>query len=142
MTQIPALPPRPLFLSAHLADRGSGLLTEEVALLRDCVALARARWDFRVAAAVVLPSEVQMIWHWPGMAEEVMAPWRLIRSTFARHTGARWDTSLAVEVLASPAEELARRGWLERAPVRAGLARRAQDWRWSSAWLRERSVAA
>ena len=89
------------YLAARLAGAAPPLLVEEVALLRDCVAVARARWDFRVATAVILPCEVRMIWLWPEGNEALSRAWSAILAGFARHSGAVWDNDVTARPITS-----------------------------------------
>lgn len=141
MIQSPCSTPRFTHVAAtlRLADPASDLMVRRVALLRDCVALARHRYPFDILAACVLPAELHLLCRLPEEAQ--MAPrLRLIRSAFARHCGegdsaTLWDPVME-EAMVPDAVVAARGRALLEAPVRAGLVPRAEDWAWSSLYRR------
>ena len=130
--------PRPAFaeITLRLTDPSSDLLVRHVRLLRDCVALAQQRWDFRIEAAVVLPNELQLLGSFSDDQFGVGGAIRLIMSAFVRHlpesVGNIWEGEAEVLELSQPMVAL-RSTFMEMAPVRAGLVRSAQDWPYSSA---------
>ncbi|MDO6734168.1 hypothetical protein Q4555_05780 [Octadecabacter sp. 1_MG-2023] len=124
-------------VTMRLAEPRSDLLVRHVRILRDCVALAQKRWAFEVEAAVVLPSEMQLLCVFPCGEFGVGGALQLISSAFAKHvpvppmTGNLWsDCSEVIEI--QPAVAELRRGFIEQAPVRAGLVLVASDWPFSS----------
>ncbi|KPP89567.1 MAG: transposase [Rhodobacteraceae bacterium HLUCCA08] len=137
MIQSPHSTPRltHVAVTLRLADPASDLLVRRIALLRDCVALARHRYPFEIAAACILPSEFHLLCRLPEDAP--MAPrLRLIRSAFARHCGAGdsaalWDPTVQEAIVPDTMLAARTRAVLD-APVRAGLVQRAEDWAWSS----------
>lgn len=123
-------------ITLRLADASDDLLVRHVRLLRDCVALAQQRWGFEVEAAVVLPGEVQMLCLFDDVKFGVGGGIKLICTAFARHvpgdgTGIWSDDSDVLEI--APPVAALRRAFIENAPVRAGLAKTAADWPYSSA---------
>lgn len=135
----------PFAVSSHvsvtmpLADRSDDLLVRHVRLLRDCVALSQARWGFGIEAAVVLPSELQLLCSFPDPEFGVRGAIRLISSAFVRHlpgparTSEKiWSDEIEV-VEITPAVVGMRTSFIEEAPVRAGLVQRVEDWPYSSA---------
>ena len=122
-------------LSLRLADGCSDLLIRQVALLRDCVALAQQRFGFEIVTACVLPSELQMLVRAHG-DQPLTSAVRLIRSAFARHgtdagTPDLWEPfEPPVRVPLSALK--GRSAFILSAPVRAGLAARPEDWPYSS----------
>lgn len=138
--------PRPSFETSHvsvtlrLADGSDDLLIRHVRLLRDCVALAQARWGFGVEAAVVLPTEVQLLCSFSDGQFGVRGAIRLITAAFARHVPGEmsgqstdiWSDTTEITEVGTGGVAMRRR-FIEQAPVRAGLAKRAEDWPYSSA---------
>lgn len=138
--------PRPAPIPAHvavtlrLADASDDLLVRHVRLLRDCVALAQQRWGFGIEAAVVLPSEVQLLCSFSDADFGVRGAIRLITTAFVRHLpgeGTRshdevWAGASELIEITPPVVAL-RRTFIEAAPVRLGLVKQAQDWPFSSA---------
>jgi putative transposase len=135
------------FFTHRLADRRSTALTDHVDLLRDAVALTRARWPFTIEAAVILPDHLHMIWTLPEGDDDFSARWRLIKTAFSAQLPAasvRTPRQIAKgekgiwqrrfwEHLIRDAEDFARhRQMILESPVLAGLAPRPDAWRWSS----------
>lgn len=54
-----------VFFTVNLADRSSGLLVREVAMLRQAVAQTRAARPFVIDAWVVLPDHMHCVWTLP-----------------------------------------------------------------------------
>lgn len=134
--------PRPDPVPAHvaitlsLADASSDLLVRHVRLLRDCVALSQQRWGFGIDAAVVLPNTMHLLCGFSDAEFGVGGAVRLIKSAFARHVPGASPEIWAddTEVLEIPTAVVSlRRSFMENAPVRAGLVKRAEDWPYSSA---------
>jgi putative transposase len=133
-------------LSAHvtvtmyLADDTDDLLVRHIRLLRDCVALAQARWGFAIQAAVVLPNELQLLCSFPDPEFGVRGAIRLISTAFARHIpgvlqgnhDAIWADATEINEISNAVVNM-RTTFIEDAPVRAGLVKCAQDWPYSSA---------
>jgi len=133
---VPRSVPAHVSISLHLADGSDDLLVRHVRLLRDCVALAQARWSFGVEAAAVLPNQLHLLCGFPDAEFGVRGAMRLIKSAFSRHIpggeAVVWaETSDVIEI--AQAVIPLRRTFIETAPVRAGLVKRAQDWPFSSA---------
>jgi putative transposase len=122
-----------------LADARDDLLVRQVRLLRDCVALAQQRWRFTIDAAVVLPSEMQLLCLFPDADFGTGGAIRLICSAFERHVpnceANIWSAEADVIEISDAVTPL-RRAFIEAAPVRAGLVRVAGDWPYSSAHIR------
>jgi len=130
--------PMPVAMKFTLKDKTSDLLTREVRLLRDCVAVARAQWDFSLDAAVVLPAQMQMLAVFNTGEFGMRQAMALIRSTFSAHVdegGMIWDTTGDLTPLDWEAIPL-RRAFIEAAPVRLGLVEDPADWPYSSAQRR------
>ena len=141
-TPLPRSAPVPLPVCAHVAitlrleDASSDVFVRHVRLLRNCVALAQQRWGFEIDAAVVLPSEVQLLCAFEDAEFGVGGAVKLIRTAFERHTPDSvqvcWAEDGEVLEISAPVAEL-RKAFIEEAPVRAGLVSSAADWPYSSA---------
>ncbi len=132
----PSVYPCYMAITLRLGDPSSDLLVRHVRLLRDCVAPAQQRWGFLIEAAAVLPAELQLLCMFPDAEMGTGDAIRLISTAFDRHVpgqvGSVWsDNSEVIEISAATAP--LRRTFVEAAPVRAGLAKTASDWPYSSA---------
>ena len=124
-------------ITMQTRDSADDLLVRHVRLLRDCVALSQQRWQFGIEAAVVLPSEVQLLCAFSDADFGVKGAIELIKATFCRHlSGAPSRTSIWADtteiVELTDASVPLRRAFIERAPVRAGLVKANEDWPYSS----------
>ncbi|WP_375279870.1 hypothetical protein [Pseudooctadecabacter sp.] len=132
---VDALRPMPVAMKFTLKDPSSDLLLREVRLLRDCVAVARTRWDFSLDAAVVLPAQMQLLAVFNTGEFGMRQAMAVIQSTFESHlddTGAIWDGAAEFTILNWEAIPL-RRAFIEAAPVRMGFVQDPRDWAYSSA---------
>lgn len=140
------------FFTARLQNPASDLLVREVDLLRNATRLSMKRWPFEIAAAVVLPNQLHMIWVLPDGDADFSKRWRLIKSTFSRHIPAPIHVSLSQRRRGEKGI-WQRRFWehairdvndydrhmhvIATAPVQAGLVRKASDWPFSSVAVRK-----
>ncbi len=140
------------FFTVCLADKQSNLLVEEVDLLRDVTRLCQKQRPFVINAAVILPSELHMIWRLPPGDADYSARWRQIKSTFSRHIPT--PCGPLTPSMANRGEKgiWQRRFWEHRirdqddydrhdhliatAPLRAGLLRDQSEWPLCSAYQR------
>ena len=149
MTQdaFPFVPGGTYFFTVRLQDARSDLLVRHIDLLRDATRLCRKSWPFTIPAAVVLPSQLHMIWALPDGDAEVSKRWRIIKSGFSRHIPApahlpesharRGDKGIWQrgfwEHLIRDRDDFERHAHLIRAaPVQARLVKRASEWPYSS----------
>jgi putative transposase len=72
------------FFTVNLANRDSGVLTENIALLRTAFRYARLRHPFTIDAIVVLPDHLHAIWTLPDGDPDFSLRWRLIEAMFSR----------------------------------------------------------
>ena len=86
-----------ILFTVALADRGSGLLCDEVQRLREAVAVTRHQRPFGIEAWVVLPDHLHCIWTLPAGDRDFSTRWRLIKARFSRavEAGARRRSHLA-----------------------------------------------
>lgn len=72
------------FFTVNLHERrGNDLLVREIALLRRCMALERARRPFAALAWVVLPDHMHWLWRLPPGDCDFATRWRRIRTDFS-----------------------------------------------------------
>ena len=135
------------FFTARLQNPTSDMLVSHIDLLRDATKLCMKRWPFEIAAAVVLPNRMHMIWVLPDGDADFSKRWRLIKSSFSRHVPAPAFVSASQK---SRGEKgiWQRRFWehairdhvdyerhmhvIATAPVLAGLVSKASDWPYCS----------
>jgi putative transposase len=72
------------FFTANLLNRRSGLLTKEIAALREATRYTRDRHPFRIDAFVVLPDHIHTIWTLPLDDADFSTRWRLIKIEFSK----------------------------------------------------------
>lgn len=135
-----------IFFTVALADRGSSLLTGEIARLREAVRLTRRERPFGISAWVVLPDHLHCIWDLPAGDRDYPTRWRLIKSRFSRGLpiGARresharrgergiWQRRYWEHHLRDEADFTAHLNYCWVNPVRHGLVDRPEDWPYSS----------
>jgi putative transposase len=125
-------------ITLRLESGQSDLLVRHISLLRDCVALSQRRWDFVIQAAAVLPAEMHLLCAFGGGHHDARGAIRLITSTFdlhvSDHCASVWSDTCEVIEVSSRVAQL-RRGFVEAAPVRAGLVSNVCDWPYSSAHM-------
>ena len=73
------------FFTVRLHDPTSRLLVDQVDVLRQAIRVCRKTLPFEIAAAVILPARLHMIWSLPMGGDDCAARWRIIKSTFSRH---------------------------------------------------------
>jgi putative transposase len=135
------------FFTANLLDRGSGLLTKEIAALRDATQRTRERHSFRIDAFVVLPDHIHPIWTLPSGDADFSTRWRLIKIEFSKSIPRTERLSKVRRTRGERAiwqrrfwEHLIRDGEDYRRhveycyinPVKHGLVRRVREWPFSS----------
>jgi len=124
------------------SDQSSDALVRNVQLVRYCVALAQRQWDFDIEAAVVLPSEMQILANFQAGEFGVRQAAALIQGAFDGHVVGDWcgwlgpATTTQVDRAAVPL----RRAFIEAAPTRMGLVDDPCDWVYSSAHRRQVQV--
>ncbi|WP_341366811.1 transposase [Yoonia sp. BS5-3] len=143
------------FFTVRLQDMTSDLFVREVELLRSVTRLCMKRWPYKIAAAVVLPSQVHMIWVLPDGDADFSKRWRLIKSGFSRHVPA--PDYVAPSQFRRGEKGIWQRGFWEHrirdvadfdrhmhviatAPVQAGLVKRVGDWPLSSVTQHKRNA--
>ena len=132
---LPHLFDTPVSLRLQASDAQSDTLLRNVHLLRDSIALAQRQWDFDIWAAVVLPSELQMMAVFQAGEFGIRQAMAMVQRTFDRHVSGEWAgwDGPADLVSVDPAAARVRKAFIEAAPVRRGLVARPGDWPYSSA---------
>lgn len=139
-THTPAGPPT-YFFTVRLHNPRADYLTEHIDVFRHAVRACRQVRPFTIRSSVILPNRVHMIWTLPPADDDYGARWKMIKTTFARHipqprrrgrlTGI-WQRRYW-ETLIRGADDFEMYQRLIRdAPVDEGLAKRAEDWPFSS----------
>jgi putative transposase len=72
------------FFTVNLLDRRTGLLTEQIEVLREATRRTRQQYPFKIDAFVVLPDHLHAVWTLPPDDPDFSTRWRLIKSRFAR----------------------------------------------------------
>ena len=143
----PFVPGGTYFFTVRLQDARQDLLVRHIDLLRDATRLCRKRWPFAISAAVILPSQLHMIWTLPDGDDGVSRRWRAIKSGFSRHLPAPdylppslarrgdkgiWQRGFWEHLIIDQDDYDRHAHVIRAAPVQAGLVKRAGDWPYSS----------
>jgi len=72
-----------IFFTMALVDRRSQLLVGEVEVLRQAVAVTKAKRPFRIDAWVVLPDHMHCVWALPEGDADFSGRWREIKGQFS-----------------------------------------------------------
>ena len=135
------------FFTVTLADRSSGLLVEQVELLRLAYGRVRNRLPFETIAICILPDHLHAIWTLPNDDLDFSTRWNLIKGGFSRGLPAAPDRSSSKR--AKREKGIWQRRFWEHAirdendlvrhidyihfnPVKHGHVDRVADWRFSS----------
>ena len=134
--------PRFMLMTLRLRPSCDRRLTDDVPLLRHCVAAAQKEGGFDILAAVVLPEELRLLCRGALFERQLAGAARSVADGFARHGTAQgpvaWHPPALVVVPAHAVD--AERDAVERAPVTAGLVKDAEDWPFSSVHRRRRAL--
>ena len=140
------IPGAPVFFTAVLADRRSGLLTSQIGALRCAFRRARAERPFGIEAIVVLPDHLHAILRAPAGDADWAGRWRLVKSEFTRtlrraglsfaaRDGAGymvWKRRYWDHMIRDEADYARHVDYIHINPVKHGYLARAADWRHSS----------
>ncbi|MCW1918458.1 transposase [Rhodobacter sp. KR11] len=135
-----------VFFTVTLQDRGGQLLVDEVARLREAVAVTRAERPFQIDAFVVLPDHLHCVWTLPEGETDFSTRWRLIKTRFSRGLpmGTRrasherrqergiWQRRFWEHHIRNEADFAAHVQYCWINPVKHGLVERPEDWPYSS----------
>jgi putative transposase len=134
MTQHSLPPQGAVFFTLRLAATGSTTLVDHIEKLRLAYAITTHDLPVHCHAMVVLPDHLHAIWSEvgpPRFAER----WRRIKARFSQGTVAReglWDADFLHLAIGSVEEMERRMTYCRMDPVKHGLAKRWEDWRYSS----------
>ncbi|WP_187428716.1 REP-associated tyrosine transposase [Roseobacter fucihabitans] len=135
------------FFTAHLADRNSTLLTDEINLLRHAMRCTLQRYPFEIDAIVILPSTIHTIWHLSEGDADYSRRWSFLKSTFSRslpvpeHRSALqksrkekgiWQRRFWEHKIRSAQDLALHRNLVHTAPVQRGFVATPSDWTWTS----------
>ena len=133
--------------TARLADPASDLLIREVGHLRAATRATKARYPFRIDAAVILPATLHMIWTLPAGDSDYSTRWAMLKALFSkglpgpedrspaqikRHGKGIWKKRFAERRITNPADFALHLDYVHSAPVAAGLVACPGDWLHSS----------
>lgn len=79
----PKVPGACVFFTVNLVDRGADTLVRHVDVLRQAVAVTRAKRPFRIDAWVVLPDHMHCVWTLPEGDADYSGRWREIKGQFS-----------------------------------------------------------
>ena len=135
------------FFPVNLEDRSAGLLTAEIAALRDAVRATRARHPFHIDAWVVLPDHLHCLWTLPPDDHDFPLRWRTIKALFSRavpHAQPRraslvrkreagiWQRRYWEHTIRDERDYAAHMDYIHFNPVKHGLAGHPGEWAFSS----------
>lgn len=135
-----------VFFTVTLQERGGWVLVDEVARLREAVAMTKAERPFRIDAFVVLPDHLHRVWTLPEGDSDFSTRWRLIKARFSRGLpmGARrashkrrqergiWQRRFWEHHIRSEDDFAAHVNYCWINPVKHALVARPEDWPFSS----------
>lgn len=79
----PKIPGACVFFTVNLVDRGADTLVRYVGMLREAVAVTRAKRPFVIDAWVVLPDHMHCVWTLPEGDADFSGRWREIKGQFS-----------------------------------------------------------
>lgn len=135
-----------VYFTVYLAERGSGLLMEEILRLRAAVREVHEARPFHIGAWVVLPDHIHAVWTLPPGDSDFSTRWSAIKARFSRGLppGARrashetrrekaiWQRRFWEHHVRDVAEYDRLVRYCRDNPVKHGLVERAVDWPYSS----------
>jgi putative transposase len=144
-----SLPIESMFFTVRLQDPKSSLLVDQVDVLRQAIRVCRKSMPFEIAAAVILPARLHMIWILPRSDIDCAGRWRIIKSTFSRHCPKPDSSDLTLSMIKRREKGIWQRSFWQHdirnqadydlhehliihAPVSEGLVTRPGDWALSS----------
>lgn len=131
---------------AEILDGGFGdcvLKDARAAEAVESVLLRRAQQDYDLHAWVVMPNHVHvLISPFPGRAvSDIVQAWKSVSARViekvTRRGGRVWQREYFDRYMRHERHAAATVDYIEQNPVKAGLVRRPEDWRFGSAWWRE-----
>ena len=135
-----------IFFTVNLAQRGSDLLTREVAVLRNAVRQTKAERPFTIDAWVVLPDHLHAVWTMPDGDQDFTTRWSIIKARFSRampqidrrssHIARRehglWQRRFWEQHMRSDQDRAAAINYCWLNPVKHGFVADPADWPYSS----------
>ena len=138
---------RQYFFTLALADRRTGLLTENIQSLRAAFRSVKCGHPYAVEAVVILPDHLHTIWRLPSGDSDFSLRWRLIKTTFsrglphgevrsasriARHERGIWQRRFWEHAIRDEADLVRHIDYIHFNPVKHGHVARVSDWPYSS----------
>lgn len=122
------------FFTVNLFDRRRSLLTDHLALLRDCVARERAARPFAINAWTVLPDHMHWLWTLPPGDSDYPTRWRRIKTSFAKALATRpvWQPRYWEHRIRDEPDRQRHIDYIHYNAVKHGLVERPVDWPHSS----------
>ncbi len=99
-----------VFFTVNLADRSSGLLVREIAILRQAVAKTRVERPFKIDAWVVLPNHMHCVWTLPERDADFSTRMGAIKARFSMGVRRAGFTRQRVPISAQVLQVMARGG--------------------------------
>ena len=142
----PRVPGACVFFTVNLVDRGADTLVRHVEVLRQAVAVTRAKRPFRIDAWVVLPDHMHAVWTLPEGDMDFSTRWSVIKARFSRampHTPRRrshgerrehglWQRRFWEHHIRDDEDWGNHVNYCWYNPVKHGLVERQEDWPYSS----------
>lgn len=135
------------FFTVVLCDRASGLLVEQIGLLRDAVRQVRRAWPFQIDAWVVLPDHMHCVCTLPQGDDDYSSRWKDIKARFSRAlpktetlTGRRfrkgergiWQRRFWEHTIRDDVDFAAHVDYVHLNPYKHGLVRHVREWPYST----------
>ncbi|WP_430009518.1 REP-associated tyrosine transposase [Methylophaga lonarensis] len=135
------------FFTVNLQNRRQTLLTDHIALLRDCFRTVKQRHPFSIDAIVILPEHLHAIWTLPEDDADFSMRWMLIKSAFSRglpktehirHSQQRkrergiWQRRYWEHLIRDDLDYSRHIDYIHYNPVKHGYVDKAVDWPYSS----------
>ena len=142
----PKVPGATVFFTVTLAARGSSLLVDQVAALRQAVRATRQDHPLHIDAWVVLPDHLHAVWTLPEGDCDFATRWSVIKARFSRqlpeghkrssHVKRRergiWQRRFWEHHIRGARDYAAAVSHCHMNPVKHGFVERPQDWLYSS----------
>ncbi len=143
-----------IFFTVCIARRGSSLLIDNVAILREAVRATKLERPFHIDAWVVLPDHLHCVWTLPEQDADYSTRWSVIKARVSRalprtpqrasHVARRehgfWQRRFWEHHLRTPADKRAAIEYCWNNPVKHGLVECPEHWDCTS-WHRENRAA-
>ncbi|MCL4136961.1 UNVERIFIED_CONTAM: hypothetical protein GTU68_019137 [Idotea baltica] len=122
------------FFTVNLENRGSTLLTREIALLRSAYSSVVTEHPVNCHAMVILPDHIHAVWTLPDGDANFSIRWQKIKTIFKRRKGERgiWQRRFWEHCIRDEADFNAHVDYCHWNPVKHGFVDRPEDWPYST----------